>query len=137
MVLYGKAADGKSDIRLEFRSTERVEIRDVNARGEATVATTCISMSVVQGGRAVPVEGTQFPATILGRNGLLVREMEGPEQTDPLLIVEAMLVNNPSPPEPVRAGATWRTDLPNNSLRAGGSALSPGSSAQLQYRAAS
>src|SRR5437588_12328212 len=51
ITLSGRSPDGKTDVLYRFKPSERVEIRDVNARGEATVVTTCISRQVLRDGR--------------------------------------------------------------------------------------
>jgi hypothetical protein len=116
VTLSGKAPDGKSDVRIVLKSTERVETGDVNARGEATVITSCAAMEIITNGRPEHIEGALFPSTtrVFSKNGLVIRAPDSAvPATEPFLIIEGLLANNPAPPEAVNVGSTWRTEFQN------------------------
>jgi hypothetical protein len=116
VTLTGRSLDGKSDVRFVFKPTEQAEIRDVNARGEATIVTSCVSMEIVQDGRTEKLENAQFPPTtrVFSKSGLVLREIDGTENAlEPLLVVEGLIANTPMPPESGEAPGSWRTDMLN------------------------
>jgi hypothetical protein len=108
--------NGQDVVRLELRAIERTEVKDVNARGEATLVTACISIESMHDGITEPIKATSYPAAtrVFAKNGLLIREIDAPDSgTDPLAIVDRLLLSRPVPPEPPETGTVWRTDLPD------------------------
>ena len=108
--------NGQDVVRLELRAIERTEVKDVNAKGEATLAATCLSMDSLHGGTTERINATSYPSVtrVFGRNGLLIREIDATDTgRDPLELVDRLLLNRPTPPESVDNGSVWRTDLPD------------------------
>ena len=99
-----------------IRSIEKVEVRDVNAKGEATIVTNCVSAGIVRGDVSQSIDKASFPPTtrVFSKTGILFRETDGSETSkDPLLVAESMLANCPAPEGSIRAGTSWNTTLQN------------------------
>jgi hypothetical protein len=113
--LSGVSADGKS-AHLLLKPTERIEIKDVNARGEATIVDTPVAMEVSENGKTQKIEDATFTPTtqVFSKTGLLLREDgETLNSADPLTVAQSLLANLPVPTFPVKTGDSWKTEFEN------------------------
>jgi len=116
VTLTAKSVDGKPGQQIRLRSVERVEIRDVTTKGDATIVTACISMEIERNGSPEKIDKAHFPETtqVFGRTGMLLHESEGSDvATDPLIVAVGVLANMPAPQGSIRRGAVWHTVIHN------------------------
>ena len=113
--ITGRSADGKTETHLVIMPTEKVEIKDVNAKGEAIIVDTPVALEVTDNGKTQRMEGAAFTSTtiVINKLGLVQKDDGDTEASSPLNAVQSLLSNMPTPAAAVKVGESWKTELEN------------------------
>lgn len=117
ITLTAKSGNDKGDLSMVFTSVEKVEVKDVSARNEATVVHQTEAFQAIINGKPQPIGNAALPPAtqIVGKNGLLIKQLDEDPQTanTQMAVVQTLLSHHPVPNAPVKIGDVWKTDLEN------------------------
>lgn len=112
--IVGQLQSSGRSVTLTFTAIERQQVKDISARGDATVVRSVVSMDAVVDGQSVRLDGVRYPTItrVYNRQGILTRETPEPRGDQSAVLVAGRLTaNRPTPPGPVRVGMQWRNQL--------------------------
>lgn len=117
--ITGRQADDSGDIKILIKSASRHEVKEVTPDGVATWDQIDEKAEAVINGMPVPSNPERKPVAItFGRNGWLTKRVnpnvppsERSERAVPLL------QSFPTPDRPVKAGESWKVEMPNPLMR--------------------
>jgi hypothetical protein len=106
-----------ANLHIVINTVTKQEVKDVVPTGDATWIVTTESVKTSVNGKPLPPSGPPYSTTtlVVSKTGqLLKRTMENASKTNQKLSeIGAMFSVTPTPPQPVKAGDSWKTEIAN------------------------